>query len=126
MRNQTLSFQTQCEDLVSEEQRLESLSTQIGQGLAPFAELEKMVTKLNRPGTDFVKTRSFSDMLMTLDWCLEDLGRYVCYLTLVAVGLHVYVNRMNGLVPLQRYPHIFASIPSMHDNIIDSDTELSC
>ncbi|RPB25458.1 Sec34-domain-containing protein [Terfezia boudieri ATCC MYA-4762] len=76
VENQTSSFQTQCEDLVTEEQRLEALSQQIGQGLAPFAELENMITKLNRPGTDFVKTRSFSDMLKTLDWCLEDLSRY--------------------------------------------------
>ncbi|KAF8436450.1 Sec34-like family-domain-containing protein [Terfezia claveryi] len=76
VENQTSSFQTQCEDLVTEEQRLEALSQQIGQGLAPFAELENMITKLNRPGTDFVKTKSFSDMLKTLDWCLDDLSRY--------------------------------------------------
>lgn len=78
VESQTSSFQKECEDLVTEEQRLETLSQQIGQGLAPFAELENMIAKLNRPGTDFVKTRSFSDMLKTLDWCLEDLGRYVC------------------------------------------------
>lgn len=79
VEHQTSSFQNQCEDLVTEEQRLENLSHHIGQGLAPFAELESMITKLNRPGTDFVKTRSFSDMLKTLDWCLEDLSKYVCF-----------------------------------------------
>ena len=77
VENQTSLFQSQCEDLVTEEERLEALSQQIGRGLAPFTELEGMVTKLNRPGTEFVKTRSFSDMLKTLDWCLEDLGKYV-------------------------------------------------
>ena len=77
VENQTSSFQTQCENLVKEEQRLETLSQRIGHGLAPYAELESILTRLNRPGTDFVKTRSFTDMLKTLDWCLEDLGRYV-------------------------------------------------
>ena len=86
VENQTSAFQTQCEDLVTEEQRLETLYQQISQGLAPFAELENMITKLNRPGTDFVKTRSFSDMLKTLDWCLEDLGRYVCFVPFCRVS----------------------------------------
>ncbi|KAI5790617.1 Sec34-like family-domain-containing protein [Peziza echinospora] len=76
VQEQTSTFQTQCEDLVTEEQRLETLSEKIGRGLAPFAELESMLAKLNRPGTDFVKTRSFTDMLYTLDWCLEDLAKY--------------------------------------------------
>lgn len=78
VESQTSSFQTQCENLVKEEQRLETLSLRIGHGLAPYAELESILMRLNRPGTDFVKTRSFADMLKTLDWCLEDLGRYVC------------------------------------------------
>ena len=89
VESQTSSFQTQCENLVKEEQRLETLSLRIGHGLAPYAELESILTKLNRPGTDFVKTRSFADMLKTLDWCLESLGQYVIYQLLPMCGHRV-------------------------------------
>ena len=87
VQHQTSTFQTQCENLVAEEQRLESLSAQTGRALAPFMELEGIVTRLNRPGVEFVKTRSFSDMLGTLDWCLEDLAKYVYFVSLLCKGL---------------------------------------
>lgn len=85
VHNQTAPFQSQCEELVSEEERLETLSGQISRGLAPFAEFESIATKLNRPGTEFVKTRSFADMLKTLDWCLADLAKYVSFCKIICL-----------------------------------------
>ena len=112
VESQTSSFQTQCENLVKEEQRLETLSLRIGQGLAPYAELENILVRLNRPGTDFVKTRSFADMLKTLDWCLEDLGQYVytafLYLFLSKFGHRITKGILKCTDSLQGYLNISA------------------
>lgn len=68
---QTASFQESCSTLVSQQAHLQRLADDLAVNLQPFAELEPITRILNRPGSDFVKTSSFRDMLSRLDKCLE-------------------------------------------------------
>ena len=77
VQSQTSGFQAQCDNLVGEELRLKRLQEDIARGLWPFGQLENIVRKLHKPGTEFVRTRGFLEMLDTLDQCLEFCTRYV-------------------------------------------------
>ena len=75
---QTTAFQTQCEDLIVEQRRLETLADNIGENLQYYSFLEPITRKLNAPGAgNFVRGKEFSDMLARLDECLEYMGGHV-------------------------------------------------
>ena len=75
---QTNAFQKQCEDLVTEQQRVTRLADQIGENLQYYNYLEPITRKLNAPGAgNFVRGKDFSDMLARLDECLEYMGAHV-------------------------------------------------
>lgn len=71
IEQQTSAFQESCSSLVSQQARLQSLADSVATNLQPFTELEPITRVLARPGSDFVKTPSFRDMLVKLDRCLE-------------------------------------------------------
>lgn len=62
---------------MGEELRLKRLQEDIARGLWPFGQLENIVRKLHKPGTEFVRTKGFLEMLDILDQCLEFCNRYV-------------------------------------------------
>lgn len=77
---QTSAFRQQCQDLVDEQTRLESLADGIGQNLLYYSYLEPITRKLNAPGAgNFVRGKEFSDMLGRLDECLEYMNNHVCW-----------------------------------------------
>ena len=67
---QTSTFQSSCSNLLAEQSRLQSLAESVATNLQPFTELEQITRVLARPGSDFVKTQWFRDMLARLDHCL--------------------------------------------------------
>lgn len=76
--DQTTSFQDQCEGLVMEQNRLETLANNIGENLQYYSFLEPITRKLNAPGAgNFVRGKEFSDMLARLDECLDYMGKHM-------------------------------------------------
>jgi len=67
---QTSTFQESCSSLLSQQNRIQSLADSVATNLQPFAELEPITRVLARPGSDFVRTPPFRDMLVRLDSCL--------------------------------------------------------
>lgn len=68
---QTSTFQASCSSLLAQQHHLQSLADSVATNLQPFTELEPITRVLARPGSDFVKTQSFREMLVRLDHCLE-------------------------------------------------------
>ena len=78
VETQTTAFQKQCEDLMAEQKRLESLANNVGENLQYYSFLEPITRKLNAPGAgNFVRGREFSDMLARLDECLDYMNNHV-------------------------------------------------
>ena len=71
VETQTNAFRQQCESLVSEQKRLESLADAIGENVQYYMYLEPMTRRLNAPGAaNLVKGDDFPEMLSNLDNCL--------------------------------------------------------
>lgn len=68
---QTSSFQNSCASLLSRHNRLQALSDSVAINLLPFTELEPITRALARPGSEFVRTTSFRELLVRLDRCIE-------------------------------------------------------
>ncbi|RPA99180.1 hypothetical protein L873DRAFT_1835529 [Choiromyces venosus 120613-1] len=68
--SQTSSFQETCSSLLTHQNHIKSLLDSISTNLHPFTELDPITRALSRPGSDFVKTPSFREMLVRLDKCL--------------------------------------------------------
>ena len=68
---QTSAFQASCSSLLADQSRLQLLADSVATNLQPFTELEPITRVLARPGSDFVKTQSFREMLARLDHCLD-------------------------------------------------------
>ena len=68
---QTDAFRQQCESLINEQRRLESLADGIEENARYYTYLEPMTRRLNAPGAaNLVKGKDFSEMLFNLDNCL--------------------------------------------------------
>ncbi|KAF3934285.1 hypothetical protein ABW19_dt0204010 [Dactylella cylindrospora] len=76
VRDQTSSFQTACEELLSEQTRLSKLADELSTNLEPFNALEGITRRLNAPGSDIVMRPDFKHMLSKLDYCLDYLSRH--------------------------------------------------
>jgi conserved oligomeric Golgi complex subunit 3 len=75
---QTTAFQAQCEGLMSEQRRLSKLADDIGGNLQYYNFLEPISRRMNAPGAGgFVRAKEYSEMLRTLDRCLEYMGSHV-------------------------------------------------
>ncbi|KAG0637470.1 Sec34-like family-domain-containing protein [Tuber brumale] len=70
VHSQTSSFQETCSSLLTHQNHIQSLLDSISTNLHPFTELDPVTRALSRPGSDFVKTPSFREMLVRLDRCL--------------------------------------------------------
>ncbi|KAI1171629.1 Sec34-like family protein [Nemania sp. FL0916] len=69
---QTSSFQAQCDDLLSEQQRLQKLADDVGTDLHYYAYLDGVTRRLNAPGASrLVNHENFGEILTNLDACIE-------------------------------------------------------
>ncbi|KAI3325820.1 Sec34-like family protein [Xylariaceae sp. AK1471] len=77
---QTSSFQAQCDDLLSEEQRLQKLADEVGTDLHYYAYLDGVTRRLNAPGASrLVNHENFGEILTNLDACIEFMVKHPDY-----------------------------------------------
>lgn len=71
VESQTSSFQSQCEDLLREQNRLEKLAHDVGTDLHYYAYLDTATRRLNAPGASrLVEDESFGEMVENIDACI--------------------------------------------------------
>ena len=71
VESQTEQFRQQCESLLTEQKRLESLADAIEENARYYTYLEPMTRRLNAPGAaNLVKGQDFPEMLSNLDNCI--------------------------------------------------------
>ncbi|KAM0257587.1 hypothetical protein ACHAQJ_004287 [Trichoderma viride] len=69
---QTSTFQAQCEELLTEQRRLEKLADEVGTDLYYYAYLEKATRRLNAPGAGrLVEDDDFGEMVENIDSCIK-------------------------------------------------------
>lgn len=83
---QTSSFQSQCEDLLGEQKRLEKVAHDVGTDLHYYAYLDTATRRLNAPGASrLVDDDAFAEMVENIDACIvfmtEHVSLYTLYLT---------------------------------------------
>lgn len=119
VEEQTTSFQAQCEDLLSEQQRLQKLADEVGTDLHYYAYIDSVSRRLNAPGAGrLVEDESFGEVLENLDACIafmekhpsyrdseSYLARYQSLLTkalhLLEVGLEARLERVSSDISRQ-------------------------
>jgi conserved oligomeric Golgi complex subunit 3 len=75
---QTSSFQAQCDDLLSEEKRLQKLADEVGTDLHYYAYLDGVTRRLNAPGASrLVDHLNFGEILTNLDACIGFMTKHV-------------------------------------------------
>lgn len=76
---QTSSFQSQCENLLDEQRRLEKLAHDVGTDLHYYEYLDNATRRLNAPGASkMVDDESFGDMIDNIDACIVFMNSHVC------------------------------------------------
>ncbi|KIW10206.1 hypothetical protein PV08_11167 [Exophiala spinifera] len=69
---QTKAFQKQSANILEEQRRNDTIAQEIADNLRYYEPLEKITRRLNAPGAGaFVRSKDFSDMLITLDECID-------------------------------------------------------
>ncbi|XXH01928.1 hypothetical protein Hte_008290 [Hypoxylon texense] len=119
VESQTSSFQAQCDDLVSEERRLQKLADEVGTDLHYYAYLDGATRRLNAPGANrLVNHESFGEIMTNLDACIafmidhpdyrdaeSYLARYQSLLTkalhLLEVGFTSHLDRISSDISKQ-------------------------
>lgn len=119
VEEQTTSFQAQCEDLLSEQRRLQKLADEVGTDLHYYAYIDTVSRRLNAPGAGrLVEDESFGEVLGNLDACIafmekhpsyrdseSYLARYQSLLTkalhLLEVGLEARLERVSSDISRQ-------------------------
>ncbi|KAL2752097.1 hypothetical protein ACRALDRAFT_1083664 [Sodiomyces alcalophilus JCM 7366] len=77
---QTSTFKAQCEDLLSEERRLQKLADDVGTDLHFYAYLDNVTRRLNAPGASrLVDDDDFVEVINNLDSCIAFMGRNTTY-----------------------------------------------
>lgn len=75
---QTTSFQAQCDGMLTEQRRLQTLADAVGTDLQYYTYLDSATRRLNAPGAGrLVEGNSFAEILTTLDACIEFMTRNV-------------------------------------------------
>jgi conserved oligomeric Golgi complex subunit 3 len=75
---QTSLFQAQCDDLVSEERRLQKLADEVGTDLHYYAYLDGVTRRLNAPGAGrLVNHENFGEILTNLNACIDFMVEHV-------------------------------------------------
>lgn len=76
---QTSSFQAQCDDLLSDERRLQKLADEVGTDLHYYAYLDGVTRRLNAPGASrLVDHQNFAEILTNTDACITFMAQHVC------------------------------------------------
>lgn len=82
---QTTSFQAQCDDLLSEQARLETLADEVGTDLHYYAYLDGVTRRLNAPGASrLVDHENFAEILKNTDACIAFMTKHVSPILLSA------------------------------------------
>ncbi|KAI2631189.1 Sec34-like family protein [Xylaria nigripes] len=77
---QTSSFQAQCDDLLSEERRLQKLTDEVGTDLHYYGYLDGVTRRLNAPGASrLVNHENFGEILSNLDACIGFMTKHPDY-----------------------------------------------
>ncbi|KAK5995676.1 Conserved oligomeric Golgi complex subunit 3 [Cladobotryum mycophilum] len=77
---QTSTFQSQCEELVTEQTRLEKLANEVGTDLHYYAYLETATRRLNAPGASrLVDDDDFGEMVANIDSCIAFMNSHENY-----------------------------------------------
>ncbi|KFA75860.1 hypothetical protein S40288_01960 [Stachybotrys chartarum IBT 40288] len=77
---QTSTFQAQCEDLLTEQRRLELLADEVGTDLHYYAYLDTATRRLNAPGAShMVDADQFGEMVDSIDACIEFMESHANY-----------------------------------------------
>ncbi|KAI0007294.1 Sec34-like family protein [Xylariaceae sp. FL0662B] len=115
----TSMFKAQCDDLLSEERRLQKLADEVGTDLHYYEYLDGVTRRLNAPGASrLVNHEDFGEILVNLDACIafmvkhpdyrdaeSYLARYQSLLTkalhLLEVGFTNHLNRISAEVSKQ-------------------------
>ena len=78
VEDQTSTFQSQCDDLLTEQKRLETLADEVGTDLHYYAYLDNVSRRLNAPGAGrLVDDEAFGEMLANLDSCIAFMTKNV-------------------------------------------------
>lgn len=78
VEEQTTTFQSQCEELLTEQRRLEKLADEVGTDLRYYAYLETATRRLNAPGASrLVDDSSFGDMMEEIESCISFMAFHV-------------------------------------------------
>jgi conserved oligomeric Golgi complex subunit 3 len=75
---QTSSFQSQCEDLLNEQNRLEKLANEVGTDLFYYAYLETATRRLNAPGAGrLIEGNDLGEIVDNIDACIAFMEEHV-------------------------------------------------
>ena len=78
VEDQTTSFRSQCDGLLSEQQRLETLADEVGSDLHYYTYLDNVTRRLNAPGAGrLVDDEAFGEILDNLDLCVAFMAKNV-------------------------------------------------
>ena len=78
VEEQTSSFKAQCDDLITEQERLQRLADEVGTDLHYYAYLDNVTRRLNAPGAGrLVDGDAFGEVLTNLDSCIEFMTKNV-------------------------------------------------
>ncbi len=78
VEDQTKLFQSQCDELLSEQKRLQTLAHEVGTDLHYYAYLEDVTRRLNAPGAGrLVDDDSFGEVLASLESCIAFMSKNV-------------------------------------------------
>lgn len=78
VETQTSSFQSQCEDLLTEQRRLEVLADEVGTDLYYYAYLDTATRRLNAPGASrLVDDDNLAEMIENIDACIVFMEEHV-------------------------------------------------
>lgn len=79
VEEQTTSFKSQCDDLLTEQVRLQNLADEVGTDLHYYAYLDNVTRRLNAPGASrLVDDDAFAEILENLDSCIAFTMKNVC------------------------------------------------
>ncbi|KAK8109062.1 Sec34-like family protein [Apiospora sp. TS-2023a] len=80
VETQTSSFQAQCDDLLSDERRLQKLADEVGTDLHYYAYLDGVTRRLNAPGASrLVDHQNFAEILTNTDACITFMAQHPTY-----------------------------------------------
>jgi hypothetical protein len=80
VEEQTTSFKSQCDDLLSEQERLQTLADEVSADLNYYEYLDNVTRRLNAPGASrLVDDDAFGEVLESLDSCIAFMMKNVSH-----------------------------------------------